>query len=1227
MPRINCYIPIRLCITGRLTDAQLEQLSETVALSLTARIAFARRTIMSADGESLEARSIEMVREGYDPTREDAADEAYRVPSYDGGGRPTVIPLRRAARRSQRPWIIRKAINFHALVGDYLDYIENLQRDRPFGGKVLYMDLFDELRWVSAWLVQVNRPFLDSELRTLLYQRAAELSHLRANQIFAFGEAFVESNRQQLIEIDADGVAASELPDISGNQKLIAVEGENIRLNPGALMLFTTMTLPRIELADMASLEAETSVTVRLGDLTLFVAADRFESRYGISWETYRQEFGAEQVTLRLQPFAVRRRIHSLALLYLVENLMGERVRSAVTSSDVIDIGGMYVLSNSTLGQLPPIIRAQAESSTNDATRGVIGQPEYWEPNWKGIYFMALVTISQDSLGAALYRPEARRLLPLLLAKLEGQPQYSDWSRGLYWFLRDAFGEPPETRPSGGTVFEYVLAELESRGELDMPFDKVERANDTGLHARLIRLSLATRYATHARVVRSHEQLISIVLGRRENIYRDREQEIWLDRSSDKRVGVGQVFGEVDSIYVFERDGQRLKLARTPAFREALMIERELLIERILKGEDTNQYTEDNFALATIGAAAQRIHLTNDDFETVTIRRSMRLLRVEARMEAALLRYYITFELVEQVGSEPWQSVSGHITQIEDEFEARLIYWKLGRAGEFYKAMTIAITVVAVIAIAWEAGIIAALVQAAGGVGTLLFSISISEVSYILRVVCGDARLTLNGFLIAALEGYLMALGFGAVGIFGRAVARYIGTESLKRLIGGWVVERLIVGTVGGAGAAALATFSNDLINVATGRGGWSGIDEYIHNMTWGAIFGTVFEFGVGALQPLLRAGGGNALQTLSEVVGRVRAEGFTAVRWTALTAEALGNLRSRLRGIIGDVAAQGFARAMGERLAQVAEQLGGQYRLAVFRRVLELTPGAMSRTAVEGLEKFLNASRADLTNEAALSLLNRLDAAQLRGFLEALNTLDNQLIGAVSRSGQLETIASAPQLAGLLRNDPVIADLILRAAGSPGGGASRVRDILTVARTLPVVPETIQRGQARFFRSQRSGGSTPIIFEVEEHPDLLAKPIASRTPGEARAMVELEMMGIDTVYVGTRRARGGADIILRNIDGVGSKDIIGTVNAPLRPPQHIEVITQRTINDLDRIYQILTDRRANIGDFQFIVRRSDGAIFVNDISGVTLGSSPSPKIKNIIQSFRDILESARTGE
>lgn len=50
MPQINCHIPVRVRITGRPSDAQLDQLVETIARAVAARIRLAERTIGGETG-------------------------------------------------------------------------------------------------------------------------------------------------------------------------------------------------------------------------------------------------------------------------------------------------------------------------------------------------------------------------------------------------------------------------------------------------------------------------------------------------------------------------------------------------------------------------------------------------------------------------------------------------------------------------------------------------------------------------------------------------------------------------------------------------------------------------------------------------------------------------------------------------------------------------------------------------------------------------------------------------------------------------------------------------------------------------------------------------------------------------------------------------------------------------------------------------------------------------
>ncbi len=322
MPDINCCFPITVRLMGDLSDQELEDLGIVLERTLVGRIAFAEQTLATNDSTLAYDGERSLVREDYDPSREGAT--TYWVPTYQAKGQPTRVPLQGGTSAlARRPWFIRKASNFHARVGEYLDYVEGLRPDRSLPEKVLYIDLFGDLRWVSVWLVQVNRPMRATELQPILYRRAAELSRIQSNQLLAYGHGFTEGARQQLIDIDEDGVVTRDIPDMTRNTTYIKLEGTDHQLRPGSWVLTTTMVLPKIELADVATLDPEIRVLMRLRDLTFLVPEVVFERETGVAWATYIDEFGDVTVTMRIQPITAKRRIHFLALQYLVGQLQG----------------------------------------------------------------------------------------------------------------------------------------------------------------------------------------------------------------------------------------------------------------------------------------------------------------------------------------------------------------------------------------------------------------------------------------------------------------------------------------------------------------------------------------------------------------------------------------------------------------------------------------------------------------------------------------------------------------------------------------------------------------------------------------------------------------------------------------------------------------------------------------------------------------------------------------
>src|SRR5262249_52489083 len=147
-------------------------------------------------------------------------------------------------------------------------------------------------------------------------------------------------------------------------------------------------------------------------------------------------------------------------------------------------------------------------------------------------------------LAQARHRPAALRVLPDMVNWVNQEPGW-DWHKGFYPFLKHTFGErPPDTRPDDGTVFEYVLAELEKQGLLDTLFSDVEGAYEGfGAWQLTLRLTLATRYRDHPRVQLSQAKINARVLSLRANLYRVKPEPgapcILLDREEDLVVGRG----------------------------------------------------------------------------------------------------------------------------------------------------------------------------------------------------------------------------------------------------------------------------------------------------------------------------------------------------------------------------------------------------------------------------------------------------------------------------------------------------------------------------------------------------------------------------------------------------------------------------------------------------------------------------------------------------------------
>lgn len=217
-----------------------------------------------------------------------------------------------------------------------------------------------------------------------------------------------------------------------------------------------------------------------------------------------------------------------------------------------------------------------------------------------------------------------------------------------------------------------------------------------------------------------------------------------------------------------------------------------------------------------------------------------------------------------------------------------------------------------------------------------------------------------------------------------------------------------------------------------------------------------------------------------------------------------------------------------------------------------------------------------------------------------------------------------------LSREDSIVNSIIQEAVeNSLEEAIARISKLAQVFRAKRELPQSITKGTI-FSQPGEKGGYTSTLYNVVEDTNLIFKQGGGRLPNEAKAMIELETLDILTVYIKrVQLANGEYGLLLEKIeDAVGSKSIIGRTRKPLSPPEYTEFVTQKTIDDLEDIYQKLKNAGANVGDFQFIIRKSDGTVFLNDPTSFGFRKQgPQGDVQNIVERFKKILKNKNKEE
>lgn len=996
MPPIHCHVPITVRIHGTPDDAQLDEMAARVRSAVGARLAQAERSV--ADYRiGLQRRN----------------DEAARAATERAAVRRAVTPAE--AHIPGRGWRILRAVTVRLPLGVFMEFWE-LAVGRPVPSRALWGDFENQTVRVTVWLVQTEVTVRIAELINTVAQRAYQLLGLPRTREVLYLLHPRDDVRRWLGELDRSG-AVARIPSLTRRNRLrVSGAGEDAQLLRGGWALWASVVLPDIDPQSWLDTGPLVQATLRLDSVADAVSTESFEQDLGMPWPDYLAARGSMTVRVDLIAFRTRTDVNPGAFQHLTRSAYaaasgtladGFYLSGGIFDSAAPGVPRIAVTHGVQYAQsLPPLPEQDAESAHSAPDR--IGRGR--------VVVLVAVHLPADveTLTAVREAPRARAAALELRAMLERD--LSDWDAMVAFYRWLGGFAAPSQRPPGGSLFEHVLAQLTAT-ELNRLFTGAADTRWEAVERRLLLLCMATRYSSAPQVRALLSRLTALSSSRARHTFlesgpgRPGGIDLYQDPRRAVRIGARDVLGDAESLYILTKEQTYLKPEALPRLRDAVAAARIELLGEIARGEMGLELSLDDFGRMALARGVAAAGISDDDFMTRDVERSIRIVGVVRRDVQYMPSWQVQFRFVERIeGESEWSDVSDVITESSDEFTARLIYWALGRAGEVYTGALIAITVIGGIAVAIEAGLVTLLIQLAGGTGVVLASIAVSELIYLIRVIFTDEELTIEGFLMAAVEGYLGAITFRGASFVAAPLGRWIGAATVRRAWTGIVVEKLALGVIGGGSGSALTLFAQDLVNVAIGRGGFHSPAEYLRVVTIGATIGVLGEFTLAPVLTRLGGAGASATDRIASLAAQLREEGFRLADLVVATTAGLSRLRQQLAGFLAQEAQQGFYTAFRTRAGEIIDAWGTS---TVARRVLELSGAQFTRQAQSGLRLFLEAADQPANQEAARRLAAEFAShpQQAVYLLEVLGTLDAQ----AARSLVRDTFAEPAELARFL--------------------------------------------------------------------------------------------------------------------------------------------------------------------------------------------------------------------
>jgi hypothetical protein len=954
-------------------------------------------------------------------------------------------------RRSAAPWRVVKSVDFRARGSDLLGLVEQLGGER--GLSALHAEHAGEERTATLRVIEVTRAVaLDAVVAGIV-----RTLDRRPGQQLLYGFTVYPEDRVRIAFLDPRGTLAAELPDLSLNLMRAAGTPDGVLLGPGALVAFVSFYMPAVVAEERIGTAPETEVSVALRELGFLIEPTSFESAFGVTWESYAAEFGDRPATLRLQTFFTKAPIRYETLDQLLRAAIAhERVQAGSWF-----FGKLCLLTEERLTGLPEAVRTMLAPDAHATTRmlGRDREQGVWETGWDGTFVYAVLTPDRAETAQALERGLARERADELIALLAADRGELLWPYNILAFLRRHY-RGPRSDP-----FEPLLRELQQRDGgswFDRLFDWVEAEENGDLHWMLVDLCSRGSYARHPRVTASADLLNNRRRAYLPHLYFADRCEIWLDRSPYRVLKKDQRIDSIDTDYRSEKVEKLLKPEAEQRLIAAMKTYAPQFIEELLTGRIKEEFADGNALLEGMvrySAAKLNPPLGKDDLYERTTERTLKLLGLERRVDP-FERYLVTYEVWEHVYTEfedednvPWKLVADSTrTDTDVDFQWLVWGWEYGHEAarmEIFAIGVVAVSMLPIVAIG-----VPVLLEIAGGWQIVATSIAFSEGFYVGFTLGRGEKFTVEGFVMAAVDGYIGALGFRAGSVPASLLARRIGTATWQRVLAGWIAERTVSAMIGGAGSAAMMQFTHDLVNISLRGGKFSKPEEYVRGMKWGLLIGFAVEAGAPLGKALFRSAGGEAaaiaaLETADDVVRAARAAGLSPAAWAEIMREILAAIRPKLRAGFKGPLAESLEWEMMARFAEVGKALAANYRAApgfslqlrrlFIERVLAVSGVQLGRAATPGLLRLARLS-AELDQEAALTLLRRLrDSGRTDSFFRGLAAVDDETAAALMSRGELESLAtSTPALDALAQRRAFLENVGRAPPKSPARSAQR---------------------------------------------------------------------------------------------------------------------------------------------------------------------------------------------